>query len=536
MASLTSTIPSITSSITTINTTATAATMVGTTTTTTTNTNKTKFRWTQENIDKHHAQLEKDKANASDMDLMARAQARDFTVLRPIYGPIVNNTTTETKTNNSTPTTSSRASSDGFELSVAPMMAWTNRHYRFMARLLTKRTLLYTEMICCATILNRKKDLGIFLGYDEVEHPIAIQLGGADPEQMKESAIIAEAWGYDEIDINVGCPSDKVAGQGCFGASLMLDHGKRVSEVVKAVLPAVNVPVTIKCRLGADDVDKYEDLVQFVETLSAVGVTHFIVHARKCLLSGLSPTQNRTIPPLKYNWVYRIAREYPHLEFSINGGITTMDEILEHRNVPRTAVDLPVNDKDGNNEEKSNVNSKDQKNSSGDNSSGDDSSCLIATSTTTRAVLETPLGVFNEKPLLRGVMIGRAAYQQPWLLSDVDRVIYNDTNQNFTRREIVHRYIVYGEKYMSDSNLMLKQNRKSAIRALLKPIYWMFKGVNNGGRFRNIIEKQCSIKPIPDFRIIVQTGLNVLNPSVLDTRPNPTGSNDKSNGEKKGLE
>ena len=136
-------------------------------------------------------------------------------------------------------------------------MAWTNRHYRFLARLLTRHTLLYTEMICTSTILHRAKDLEVFLGYDEIEHPIAVQLGGADPEEMRKAAVICEQWGYDEIDINVGCPSNRVAGQGCFGAALMLDHGERVRKICETVIPALNVPFTVKCRLGADDVDSW---------------------------------------------------------------------------------------------------------------------------------------------------------------------------------------------------------------------------------------------------------------------------------------
>ena len=516
-----------------------------TTTTTTTTTATTPIsQWSQEAKDEFHAtslatyqaQVAQDKINARHKTVLAKEQALLHTKLQPVSRPPLPTTTT----------TTSRAGQDGFEISVAPMMKWTTRHYRFMARLLTKRTLLYTEMICTSTILNRQDDLDLFLGYDEVEHPLAIQLGGADPEEMRQSAVIAEQWGYDEIDINVGCPSDKVAGQGCFGASLMLDHGKRVAEVVKAVLPAVTVPVTIKCRLGADDVDKYEDLIEFVETLSAVGVTHFIVHARKCLLNGLSPTQNRTIPPLRYDWVHQVAREYPHLEFSINGGFTTMEMILEQRKTQRTVVGggrrrtkkVNATDRAQDPAVVEEEETKGQGGGTGGNGNGGhggngESSKETKTVGAQSTGVVTPLGVVEEKPLLRGVMVGRAAYQKPWLLSTVDQEIYGEENQNFTRREIMHRYIVYGEAFMADDVLMrthfytnktrAAQHRKSTVRALLKPVFWMFKGVQNGSRFRNSIEQSCNIKPMPDFRSIVEEGLSIMTPAVLDSRPNDVG-------------
>jgi len=542
--------------------------MASLTTTSTKSTTKPNHgNWTEE-----EKELYKDKQistifrtqEAEEADRIAREQAIQTTFLHPISAPLTKSQVTELAT---LPTSSGRANQDGFEVSVAPMMAWTTRHYRFMARMLSKRTLLYTEMICTATILHRQDDLDNFLGYDEIEHPIAIQLGGADPEDMKKACIIAEQWGYDEIDINVGCPSDKVAGQGCFGASLMLDHGERVREVVKAVLPVVNIPVTIKCRLGADDVDKYEDLVQFVENLSEAGVTHFIVHARKCLLNGFTPTQNRTIPPLRYDWVHKIARAYPHLEFSINGGFKTMEQILEQRNTLRTETTMATNkdpamqvkEEDATNETKTATaetkgtketqGTKETKETKGTTQGGDvkeneektiapnpsnpsnpsnpaDSTLKNSANSQhpTTTMVSTPLGDVLEKPLLRGVMVGRAAYQTPWLLSTMDENIYGDTNQNFTRREIMHRYIVYGEKYMNDEALMKNStNVKSCIRSLLKPVFWMFKGLHNGGAFRRTIELETNSKPTPTFREIVEKAMSILSPWVLDARPSDDG-------------
>jgi len=208
------------------------------------------------------------------------------------------------------------------------MMAYTDRHFRFMARLFSKRTLLYTEMVVAETIHHNRNSpfLDKILGFNPVEHPIAVQLGGDNPNRLREAAKVCEDFGYDEINLNVGCPSDRVQ-KGRFGACLMKEP-QRVAEVLAAMKESVSVPVTVKHRLGVDDLDHYDALVSFIETVAQSGVETFIIHARKAWLKGLSPSQNRNVPPLRHEWVHRIKREFPHLTIVTNGGIQTLDEAL----------------------------------------------------------------------------------------------------------------------------------------------------------------------------------------------------------------
>ncbi len=212
--------------------------------------------------------------------------------------------------------------------SIAPMMDRTDRHFRWFARQLTRRTLLYTEMVVADTILHHVADgrLERYIGFDPIEHPVAIQLGGDDPRKVAEAARIAAERGYDEINLNVGCPSERVK-EGAFGAVLMREPA-RVAELAAAMRAAVSVPVTIKHRIGVDELDRYEDLANFVSIVSGAGVTRFAVHARKAWLSGLSPAENRTVPPLRYDDVYRLKRELPHLEIVLNGGVAGIDASL----------------------------------------------------------------------------------------------------------------------------------------------------------------------------------------------------------------
>ncbi len=212
------------------------------------------------------------------------------------------------------------------KVSVAPMMETTDRHYRFFMRQLTRRTLLYTEMLTTWAILSGDRER--LLGYSPCERPLALQLGGDDPEALAECARIAEGLNYDEINLNVGCPSDRVQ-RGCFGASLMKTP-ERVARAVEAMRGAVSLPVTVKHRIGVDDLDRYEDMTNFVRVVAAAGCDRFTVHARKAWLKGLSPKQNRSVPPLRYEDVYRLKKELPHLLVEINGGINTLDETLGH--------------------------------------------------------------------------------------------------------------------------------------------------------------------------------------------------------------
>ena len=211
-------------------------------------------------------------------------------------------------------------------LSVAPMMDWTDRHCRAFHRTLSTRALLYTEMITAPAILHG--DHGRLLGFDAVEHPVALQLGGADPAQLAQAARIGEDFGYDEINLNVGCPSDRVK-SGKFGACLMREP-ELVAECMAAIGAAVSVPATVKCRIGVDDQDPEESLYRLVDACAAAGVGVFAVHARKAWLQGLSPKENRDIPPLDYPLVYRLKAERPGLTIVLNGGVGSLDEAQGH--------------------------------------------------------------------------------------------------------------------------------------------------------------------------------------------------------------
>lgn len=207
-------------------------------------------------------------------------------------------------------------------LSIAPMMDRTDRHFRFLMRTLAPHAWLYTEMIPVGALLHGDADR--YLRFNTEEHPVALQLGGSNPEQLALAAELGEQAGYDEINLNVGCPSDRVQ-QACWGAALMLD-AERVAECIAAMRERVTVPVTVKTRLGVDDHDDYEFLQSFVETVAAAGCDTFILHARKAWLSGLSPKQNREIPPLDYSRVARVRRDMPQLEIIVNGGIASVSD------------------------------------------------------------------------------------------------------------------------------------------------------------------------------------------------------------------
>ncbi|HYE44687.1 MAG TPA: tRNA dihydrouridine(20/20a) synthase DusA, partial [Caulobacter sp.] len=210
--------------------------------------------------------------------------------------------------------------------SVAPMMDWTDRHCRALHRTLTGRALLYTEMVTTGAVLHGDREK--LLGYDPVEHPVALQLGGSDPDDLAACARIGAELGYDEINLNVGCPSDRVQ-SGRFGACLMREP-ELVADCMAAMAGAVEVPVTVKCRIGVDEQEPEESLFAMVDRCAAAGVTTFIVHARKAWLKGLSPKENRDIPPLDYPLVHRLKRERPELTIVINGGVASLDEAEAH--------------------------------------------------------------------------------------------------------------------------------------------------------------------------------------------------------------
>ncbi|MCB1759570.1 MAG: tRNA dihydrouridine(20/20a) synthase DusA [Gammaproteobacteria bacterium] len=257
--------------------------------------------------------------------------------------------------------------------SVAPMLDWTDRHCRYFLRLISKRALLYTEMITTAALLHRPP--AHFLDHDPSEQPLALQLGGSDPEELANCAELAARWGFAEINLNLGCPSDRVQ-SGRFGACLMAEP-TLVSDCIRAMTGRIAIPVTAKHRIGIDDLDSYQMLCDFVGSLANAGCAAFIIHARKAWLKGLSPKENREIPPLDYDRVYRLKTDFPDLEIVINGGITTLDAAEAHLR----RVD--------------------------------------------------------------GVMMGREAYHNPWILAEVDRRLYGDPDRGPSRPEVVDRLVTY---------------------------------------------------------------------------------------------
>ena len=215
---------------------------------------------------------------------------------------------------------------DPCTVSVAPMMDWTDKHCRYFFRLLSSFTQLYTEMITSKAILRGDKNR--LLDYNSREHPLVLQLGGSDPKEMAKCSQIAKQWGYDEVNINVGCPSDRVL-SGSFGACLMKEPDL-VASCVENMIDASDIPVSVKSRIGIDDMETYDQLSDFVARIHEKGCQHFIIHARKAWLQGLSPKENRTIPPLNYPWVYQLKKDFPQLKITLNGGITECNEVVEH--------------------------------------------------------------------------------------------------------------------------------------------------------------------------------------------------------------
>ena len=214
------------------------------------------------------------------------------------------------------------------KFSVAPMMDWTDRHCRYFHRLMSKNAQLWTEMVTAKAIIHGDKNR--LLDYDAQEHPLVLQLGGSDPKEMATAAKVGQDWGYDEININVGCPSDRVQ-SGSFGACLM-QTPDTVAQCIEAMGGVVDTPLSVKSRIGVDDMQNYEELTNFIEIVNNAGCDNFVIHARKAWLQGLSPKENRTVPPLNYDWVYRVKKDFPKLTIGINGGITSLNEVNEHLN------------------------------------------------------------------------------------------------------------------------------------------------------------------------------------------------------------
>ncbi len=296
--------------------------------------------------------------------------------------------------------------------SVAPMMEWTDRHDRFFLRLISKHALLYTEMVTAPAIIHGKRDY--LLGFDEAEHPVAVQLGGSDPRELTEAARIAEGYGYDEINLNVGCPSDRVQ-SGRFGACLMKEPDL-VADCVAALAAAVSIPVTVKCRIGVDDQDPRVALPTLIEKVRDAGCRTIIIHARKAWLEGLSPKENRTIPPLDYDLVYEMKRTYPDLEICINGGITSLDKTEMHIR----KVD--------------------------------------------------------------GVMMGRTAYERPYVLAEVDCRLFGSAEPVRSRHEVMEAFLPYMENQLE---------RGVTLHAMTRHILGLFQGMPGARAWRRHISENA---------------------------------------------
>jgi len=300
-------------------------------------------------------------------------------------------------------------------LSIAPMLDWTDRFDRYFLRLISNRVLLYTEMITTAALLHG--DQHYLLAFDPLEHPVAVQLGGSDPVALAECAKLCERWGYDEINLNLGCPSDRVQ-SGRFGACLMIEP-ELVSDCIKAMVESVEIPITLKSRIGIDDHDSYEVLSQLVERVSSAGCKSFIVHARKAWLKGLSPKENRDIPPLQYDRVYRLKKDFPELEIVINGGIKTLDQVEE------------------------------------------------------------------QLQYIDGVMIGREAYHNPWILVEADRRFYQDTHTIPTRHQVLDRLMPFVE-YELGQGIRLHQ--------ITRHILGLFQGQPGARAWRRHLSENAHLK------------------------------------------
>ena len=316
------------------------------------------------------------------------------------------------------------------KFTVAPMLDWTDRHCRYFHRLLTKQALLYTEMVTTGALLNG--DVERHLRFNAFEQPVALQLGGSEPKEMAACTRLAEDYGYAEVNINVGCPSERVQ-KGAFGACLMAEP-HLIADCVAAMQAAVNMPVTVKNRIGIDEQQERDSLFNFVETVAQAGCQTFIVHARKAWLKGLSPKENREIPPLNYALVYELKQAFPQLEIIINGGITTLEQCQHHLQ------------------------------------------------------------------FVDGVMVGREAYHNPWLLAQVDSQLYAAPDSFNQRKAVIDAFIPYVEQQLSQG---------VTLAPMSKPILGLFQGIAGARYWRRYISENA-FKSNADSKILLQAMQKIL--------------------------
>lgn len=323
--------------------------------------------------------------------------------------------------------------------SVAPMLDWTDRHYRYFARILSKEALLYTEMVTTGAILfgnNTER----FLGFNAQEHPVALQLGGGNPDELAKSTAIATEYGFDEINLNVGCPSDRVQNN-MIGACLMA-HPQLVADCVQAMQASTDKPVTVKCRIGIDEQDPYQVLPEFIETVAKTGCRSFTIHARKAWLKGLSPKENREIPPLDYDLVYQMKQRYPELNIVINGGITQLEAMHQHL----TQVD--------------------------------------------------------------GVMVGREAYQNPYILAQVDQQLFGRDTPMISRHEAVRLMLPYIEQQVSAG---------CYLNHISRHMLGIFQGCAGGRKFRRYLSENAH-KPGSGPEVLEQALAVVSEQAIIEAQ------------------
>ena len=312
------------------------------------------------------------------------------------------------------------------------MMDWTDRHCRFFHRLITRHARLYTEMVSTGALVHG--DQARHLDYSAIEHPLALQVGGNDPQELAHAARLAEAWGYDEINLNCGCPSDRVQ-RGAFGACLMAEP-QRVADGVKAMRDACTLPVTVKHRIGIDRIERYDFVRDFVGTLADAGCEVFIVHARNAWLKGLSPRENREVPPLRYDVVRRLKRDFPQARFVLNGGLTSLD------------------------------------------------------------------GARRSSEGLDGVMLGRAAYHDPYLLAAVDAEFFGESSATTpTRRAVIDRM----------SNYLVRETRTGeSPRHVVRHMLGLYQGVRGARQWRRMLS---------DATLLDSCGAGILERAMLAVEP-----------------
>jgi len=307
-------------------------------------------------------------------------------------------------------------------LSIAPMLDCTDRHERYFLRLISKHTLLYSEMVVTHALLHANPEM--FLGHEAFEHPAVLQLGGSNPADLAKCSKMVEAAGFQEVNLNCGCPSDRVQ-SGSFGACLMKDKNL-VADCFKAMQDAVSIPVSIKCRIGVDEFDSWDFFRDFIGTVANAGCKYFIIHARKAWLKGLSPKENREVPPLQYDFVHRLKAEMPQLNIAINGGIRTMEQVEAHLN-------------------------------------GDPTSAATGVA-------------------LDGVMVGREPYENPWFLHDADLRVFGDGSApaQTSRKAVLEAYLPYVEKQFAEG---------CPATILVKHIYGLFAGMPGARKFRQMLSE-----------------------------------------------